>query len=146
MSWWNSIKPIVQKGTQSRRSRLERSRDAEPTTIKISELRSDGFINQSKEVPLNEKNYTIASRRQKAKYHYDMKYYYLIRGQPGDGNKAHFHREIEEQMRITMENDGKTFDMKGNDITLEENERMALRRIQYLEGQIRRNALGRQGG
>ena len=139
--WKEQLRKANRKG-----SRRERSEDARVTTVGILNPNFDRSDENSKRllnVPLTEENYTKAPRQSKLNYHINMKMYYLIRGEPGDGANAHFHREIEEKMLVSLKRGGRTFDMKGNDITEEENERAANRRAEI---QAKQNIQRRKKG
>lgn len=138
---WKDI--LVEKS--ARKTRREKSNAAKPTTINHAKQSKDKKRRMTG-VPLNAKNYELAPRISKKNYHNNMKMFYLIRMEPGDGAKANFHREIEDKMRVSQKNGGRTFDMDGNDITEEENARIMARRAQYAAENVaakkaRRNAL-----
>tara|TARA_R100000750_G_C2285716_1_gene72951 strand:+ start:73 stop:495 length:423 start_codon:yes stop_codon:yes gene_type:complete len=136
--WKEQLRKAHRKGT-----RRERSEKARVTTVAILNPKRGNTGKRLMNVPLTEENYTKAPRQSKLNYHINMKMYYLIRGESGDGANANFHREIEEEMLVSLNNGGKTFDMKGNDITEEENERMATRRAEI---QAKQNAQRRKKG
>ena len=115
---WKTVLKVKADNAPTRR---ERSADALPTTIKhrdydreIKERKTgQNYKPRYKDVPLTEENYKLAPRNHQRSYHVQMKMYYLVRGEPGDGAKAHFHREIENKMKIAG---GPNLDMKGNEI------------------------------
>jgi len=101
---WKTVLKVKADNAPTRR---ERSADALPTTIKHRD-----YDREIKERKAGE-NYKLAPRNHQRSYHVQMKMYYLVRGEPGDGAKAHFHREIENKMKIAG---GPNLDMKGNEI------------------------------
>ena len=123
---WETV--LKRKAPWFKATRRERSKAALPTTIKHRDLELEDSEKKRvkgeggkalhvgikyKDVPLTEENYNLAPKSQKISYHDSMKIYYLIRGEKGDGAKAHFHREILDRMKVAG---GPILDMKGNEI------------------------------